>query len=172
MRHHERREAFERLLRCYLAPLRRLSWAYGRYPADREDLLQEITLALWTALPAFRGDASERTWLYRVAHNTAIGFVTRQKRREKHEAPGEPLDRPASSQDPERCAIDAQRRERLWVAVRALETTDRQVVILHLEGLPVGDIEAVTGLTAGSIATRLTRLRRKLAAAIQKGQEP
>ena len=32
----------------------------------------QIALGLWTALPQFRGDASERTWVYRVAHNTAL----------------------------------------------------------------------------------------------------
>ena len=78
----------------------------------------------------------------------------------------------ASGANPERSAIDAQQRERLWAAVRALAMPDRQVVILHLEGLSVADIEAVTGLSAGSIATRLTRIRHKLAASIQKGQEP
>jgi RNA polymerase sigma-70 factor (ECF subfamily) len=166
------RAAFERLLRTYLAPLRRLSWAYAREPADREDLFQEIALALWTALPSFRGDASERTWLYRVAHNTAIGFVTRRRRRAKHEEPGEALDRPASGVSPEQSAIETQQRERLWAAVRGLAMPDRQVVVLHLEGLSAGEIEAVTGLTAGSIATRLTRIRQKLAAAIQKGHEP
>jgi RNA polymerase sigma factor (sigma-70 family) len=172
MRLDEHRAAFERLLRTYLAPLRRLSWAYARETADREDLLQEVALALWTALPGFRGDASERTWLYRVAHNTAIGFVTRRRRREKHEAPGDVLERVASGANPERSAIDTQQREHLWAAVRALAMPDRQVVILHLEGLSVADIEAVTGLSAGSIATRLTRIRHKLAASIQKGQEP
>ena len=172
MRLDEHRAACERLLRTYLAPLRRLCWAYAREPADREDLFQEVALALWTALPSFRGDASERTWLYRVAHNTAIGFVTRRRRRAKHEEPGEALDGPVSGASPERSAIDAQQRERLWAAVRALGMPDRQIVILHLEGLSVGDIEAVTGLTAGSIATRLTRIRQKLAATIQKGQEP
>jgi RNA polymerase sigma-70 factor (ECF subfamily) len=172
MRHDKHREAFERLLGAYLAPMRRLAYAYARDGADREDLLQEIGLALWTALPSFRGDASERTWLYRVAHNTAIGFVMRQRRRAKHEEPGAAPDCPASGTSPEENAIDAQHRERLWAAVRALPMTDRQLVVLHLEGLTAADIEAVTGLSSGSIATRLTRVRQKLAASIQRGHEP
>jgi RNA polymerase sigma-70 factor (ECF subfamily) len=172
MRHDEHRAAFERLLGAYLAPLRRLAYAYARDGADHEDLLQEIALALWTALPSFRGDASERTWLYRVAHNTAIGFVTRHRRRAKHEEPGDAPDCPASGASPERNAIDTQQRDRLWAAVRALPMLDRQVVVLHLEGLSAADIEAVTGLSSGSIATRLTRVRQKLAASVRRGPEP
>lgn len=172
MRHDDQGAAFERVLRAYLAPLRRLAYAYARDAADREDLLQEIALALWTALPSFRGDASERTWLYRVAHNTAIGFTTRYRRRAKHEEPGDAPDAKASGASPEGNAIDAQRRQRLWAAVRALPMPDRQIVVLHLEGLSAADIEAVTGLSSGSIATRLTRVRQKLAATVQRGPEP
>ena len=40
-----------------------------RDPGEQEDLRQEIALGLWTALPRFRSDASERTWLHRVANN-------------------------------------------------------------------------------------------------------
>jgi RNA polymerase sigma-70 factor (ECF subfamily) len=107
-----------------------------------------------------------------VAHNTAIGFVARHRRRAKHEESGAAPDYPASGASPERNAIDAQRRERLWAAVRRLPMSDRQVVVLHLEGLSAADIEAVTGFSPGSIATRLTRVRQKLAASIHGGPEP
>ena len=172
MRHDDHRAAFERLIGGYLAPLRRLAGAYARDAADREDLFQEIALALWRALPGFRGDASERTWLYRVAHNTAIDFVTRGRRRQKHEQSGDLPDRQAAGATPEWSALDAERRERLWTAVRDLPMPDRQVVILHLEGLSAAEIEGVTGLTAGSIATRLTRVRHKLTAAVLGGSRP
>jgi RNA polymerase sigma factor (sigma-70 family) len=158
--------ACEDLLRRYAAALRRLAWSYEEDASARDDLLQEIALALWTALPRFRGDASERTWVYRVAHNTAISFVTSRKRR-SHEQPGEPLHEPVSTADPERAAIEQQHREHLWSAVQALPLCDRQVMVLHLEGLSATEIEAVTGLTAGAVATRLTRMRQKLAATIR-----
>ncbi|MEO5820633.1 MAG: sigma-70 family RNA polymerase sigma factor [Vicinamibacteraceae bacterium] len=171
MRHADRRATFDELLRRHLPALRRLVASYTRDAAGREDLVQEIALGLWTALPRFRGDASERTWLYRVAHNTAITHMTRHHRRASRERPGDLPEVPAPAATQESTAIDAERRERLWAAVGELPLVDRQIVVLHLEGLSAAEIEAVTGLSAGSIATRLTRTRQKLAASVRRQEE-
>ena len=161
--------AYEELLRQFAAPLRRLAHAYARSANEREDLFQEIALALWTALPAFRGDSSERTWLYRVAHNTAIRFTVKSTRRARQE---ERVDapEPVASANPERSAIDDQQRQLLWGAVHELPLADRQLVVLHLEGLSTADIQGVTGLSSANVATRLTRIRKKLTAAIREGE--
>ncbi len=67
--------------------MRRLAAVYVNDGRDREDLVQEIAVALWQAIPKFRGEASERTWLYRIAHNTAItasAKLWRRGRRKRH----------------------------------------------------------------------------------------
>ena len=71
---------------------------------------------------------------------------------------------------PESTVIVDQQRARLWAAVEELPLTDRQIVVLHLEGLSAGEIEAVTGLSAGNVATRLTRARQKLVARVRGGE--
>jgi RNA polymerase sigma-70 factor (ECF subfamily) len=169
--HADRRAAYEEFLRRHLPALGRLAWSYTRDAAQREDLVQEIAMELWTALPRFRGDASERTWVYRVAHNTAISYMTRHHRRASREQPGDLPDLPAPAASQESTAIGAERRARLWTAVGELPLVDRQIVVLHLEGLSAAEIESVTGLSAGSIATRLTRARQKLAAGIRRQEE-
>jgi len=165
----DRRTSYEDLLRRYVPALRRLARSYTREAAEQEDLLQEIAMGLWTALPNFRGDASERTWLYRVAHNTAISFMTGRKRRAQREQGGTP-ELPDPAVNPESTLIDDQQRARLWAAVAELPLTDRQIVALHFEGLSAAEIEAVTGLSAGNVATRLTRARQKLVARV-RGEE-
>jgi len=164
-----RRAAYEDLLGRYFPALRRLARAYAREAVDQEDLLQEIAMGLWIALPKFRGDASERTWLYRVAHNTAIRFVTGHKRRALREQVGKLPDSQTTSVNPESAVIDDQHRGYLWAAVEELPLTDRQVIVLHLEGLSAAEIETVTGLSAGNVATRLTRTRQKLVARVRGG---
>jgi RNA polymerase sigma-70 factor, ECF subfamily len=84
--------------------LLRLVWAYVPTTPDADDLFQEIAIALWKALPNFRQDCSERTYVCRVAHNTAISFVTSTKRRTQREKEPEEHEQeePISSMNPER----------------------------------------------------------------------
>lgn len=161
---------YEDLLQRYLQPLRRLAWSYARDGAEGDDLLQEIALALWTALPRFRGESSERTWVYRVAHNTGISFITGQKRRSAREQTVDSCVEPASRSNPETEAIDREKVRRLWGAIRDLPLPDRQIVVLYLEGLTAAEIEGVTGFSSGNIATRLTRIRHRLAIRL-RGEE-
>lgn len=163
----DQRSAYEDLLGRYISPLRRLAWSYEHQPAARDDLLQEIAMALWTALPRFRGDCSERTWVYRVAHNTAISFAAQRRRRDGREQPGEPEREPAVGALQEGNAIARERRERLRAAVQELPLAERQLIVLHLEGLSASEIEAISGVSAGAVATRLTRIRQRLAARLR-----
>jgi RNA polymerase sigma factor (sigma-70 family) len=60
---------FNALLATHGPSLARLAGSYARDPTEREDLFQEIAIAVWRALPRFRGECSERTFLFRIAHN-------------------------------------------------------------------------------------------------------
>ena len=147
------------MLELYSAPLRRLSAAYMPELSDRQDLFQEIALALWTSFPSFRAEASERTWVYRVAHNVALTCSAKRRRQQRTEEVMEPaIHDPAPPQDVRRLA--------LLNSVQQLEPVDRQLIVLHLEGLTAREIEEVTGMTANNIGVRLTRIRRKLASAL------
>lgn len=154
---------YEDLLERYAAPLRRLAWAYTRGGNEGDDLFQEIALALWTALPRFRGEASERTWVYRIAHNRALSFQGERRRRAWKEMPADHLPDPSPEGDSEAAAIGRQRRELLLETVRELPWPDRQMITLYLEGLSAAEMEAITGLSQGNVATRLTRIRQRLA---------
>jgi RNA polymerase sigma-70 factor (ECF subfamily) len=168
----DHRAAYEDLLRRYTRPLQRLAWSYEHDSAARQDLFQEIAMALWTALPRFRGDSSERTWVYRVAHNTAISFAASRQRRHAREQTHEQEREPSSSAPQEGAAIDRQQRDRLWAAVQELPIAERQIIVLHLEGLSASEIQAITGVSAGAVATRLTRIRQKLAAQLRNEEAP
>jgi len=164
----ERQAAFLRLFAQYAPALGRLAGAYANAPEDREDLVQEIAAALWQALPGYRGAASERTWLYRIAHNVAITATVKRRRRESREvAPEQARDGPPAGATAERHLLEDERRGMLLAAVRGLPPPDRQITLLHLEGLTGAEIAEVAGLAEGAVATRLTRIREKLRKAIR-----
>ena len=161
-------DRFSQLFETYQSALRRLVGAYVHNAADRDDLLQEIAVGIWQSLPGFRGDSSERTWIYRIAHNIAIRSTSRNRARNAREALLAADDEAPSG---DASAVDAlvanERRQALLSGIRELPVLDRQVVTLHLEGLSAAEIEEVTGVSQGAVATRLTRIRQKLAEYIQ-----
>jgi len=164
-----RRETFLRLFAQFGSAMRRLASVYVNDARDREDLVQEIAVALWQAIPKFRGEASERTWLYRIAHNTAITASTKLRRRGRTESAVDDLpDPPAESIHGDDHLIEAQKKGWLMVAIRELAAVDRQIVTLHLEELSYREIQEITGMTEGAIATRLSRIRELLAEQIRK----
>jgi RNA polymerase sigma factor (sigma-70 family) len=164
-----REDTFLRLIEQFEPALRRLAAAYLDREADREDLFQEIALALWQAIPRFRREASERTWLYRIAHNIAISSSAKAYRRGRAEGPiPETFEPPSSSANAEQAILRDESRRALLNSIRRLAATDRQMILLHFEGLSYKEIQEVTGLTEAAIATRLTRIRAKLKEEIRR----
>src|SRR5207253_11498892 len=103
--------AIDRVVREHAAVLERVAWGYVDNAPDRDDLMQEILTALWRALPRFRGDSSERTFVLRVAHNRGITFSIRRRRFQGLPEDGQ-LPDPAPLA--EQRLIEEQRRDRLF----------------------------------------------------------
>ncbi|HUA58127.1 MAG TPA: RNA polymerase sigma factor [Verrucomicrobiae bacterium] len=167
----ERNAIWLRLMEQYRAALWRLVQSYEADSGGREDLLQEIALGLWQAIPSFRGDSSERTWLYRIAHNTAISASVSRKRRSSREVELPESAEPRSTSElPDRALVRQEQREAMLAAIRELPAIDRQLIVLHLEGLSYREIEQIAGMSEGAIATRLSRIRDRLTATV-RGKE-
>ena len=153
---------FDRVLEEYGAAFRRLAMSYEHHRDLQQDLFQEIALAVWKALPSFRNQSSERTFLYRIAHNRAINHMSRT--RFPYGDVDLALSIPDPSPNPEQIAsVGADRRE-LQKRVAALPIGLRQVVVLALEGLENDEIAGVLGLSAGNVAVRLHRAKQRMLA--------
>ncbi len=148
------RARFSELMETFAGPIRRLCAAYAFSTADREDLFQDIFLAVWRALPGFRGDSSVRTWLYRIAHNVALTWQTRDRRRQSRETRLDEDIEAAVHVDLQRIALKQ--------AIAGMNPADRTVTLLWLEGLSAAEIEDVTGVKAATVAVRLSRIRKQL----------
>jgi len=156
-------DRFARVMQQYGPALSRLAFGYERLPSVREDLSQEIALAVWQALPHFRGECSERTFVYRIAHNRGLTHACR--RQPAHAAldelahPLEPIDpRP----HPEEQALNTHHRARLRSAIQRLPLSYRQVVMLMLEDLSHAEVAEILGISESNVAVRLNRARKAL----------
>ena len=149
----------EAVLREHGPMLARIAGSYESEPARRDDLLQEISVAVWRALPSWRGDASLRTFAARVAHNRAIDHLSREKRARGDELHEDHVDPDAN---PVQHAVAHQRRQDLLAAVRELPLGQRQVVVLALEGFSQREIGQALSLEENTVTQRLSRARRQL----------
>ena len=150
-------ERFAALLRQNRAALSRLAASHTRSASDRDDLLQDIAVALWLALPRFRGECAERTFLFRIAHNRCISYVVRRRELTSLD------DRVGEIPDPapgiEAQLSDVQQSQRLLHGIRQLPLAYRQVVVLALEGLDYREMAEVLGISDSNVGVRLNRAR-------------
>ncbi|MBC8011859.1 MAG: sigma-70 family RNA polymerase sigma factor [Burkholderiales bacterium] len=155
---------FERWLADHAAILHHVARGFAE-GADRDDLMQELLLALWRAAPVFRGDAQAATFVYRVAHNTALtwkraqtGYRRRVDRFEALTPPAEAASHPAGERE---------QLERIYAEVRKLPPLDRSLLLLHFDGVPYATMAEIHGLTEGNVGARLSRLKQKLITTLQ-----
>jgi len=150
---------FDRIVRAHGDALSRVAWGYVAGAADHDDLMQDILVAIWHALPRFRGASSERTFVFRIAHNRGCTFLARRR---DHE----PLTTDTPIADPrpgpDEALDEARRRELLARAVRTLPEALRQAVLLRLEGFSLSEIAALQATSEANVSVRLTRGRDRL----------
>lgn len=132
---------------------------------DRQDLMQELLLAVWKAIPAFRLEAQPSTFIYRVTHNAAM---TWQRTRRNYRRKVEQFNALGPVAEAGGVAPHAERLAALYAAIRALPPLDRSLILLSLDGLSYREMAVLHGLSEGNVGARLTRLRQKLAITLKE----
>jgi len=156
----ETERLFDRLLAENGSALSRLAASYTNSAADRDDLVQEIALAIWRALPHFRGECSERTFTFRIAHNRAVTYLTRRRAPEAEAVAA--IEVADKTPNPEAGLVRIQEGAQLRRAVHSLPLLYRQVVTLMLEGMEYDEMAQVLGISESNVGARLSRARQML----------
>jgi RNA polymerase sigma-70 factor, ECF subfamily len=149
---------YEQATDAYGSALGRLARAYELDPDARRDLLQEIHLQLWHSFASFDQRCSLRTWVYRVAHNVATGYVIRQSRVRNRLVSIEHIEAMPGS-DHELAASQTQALGRLSKLILRLKPLDRQIIVSYLEGMDASSIGEITGLSPANIAMKVHRIK-------------
>jgi RNA polymerase sigma-70 factor, ECF subfamily len=164
--------AFNEVVRHYDDRLRALAYRLLADRAAMDDALQEAYVKAFRALPGFREDAGLGTWLYQITYRACVDLQRREGRHRaaRPDASGgaDPGAADAAAADP---AATAAARTDLQRALAALPADQRAAVLLvDAEGLDYEAAATVLGVAAGTIASRLSRARAALRAALAEGE--
>ncbi|MEO0423880.1 MAG: RNA polymerase sigma factor [Pseudomonadota bacterium] len=156
--------ALDDVLREHGPMLARIAATYEADPMRREELVQEIVLAIWRSLQRFEGRSSVRTFIARIAHNRGVSHVGREVRRPQTFDHDEGVAHAVAgpSLDPAQQVHAEQTYDRLVAAVARLPLGPRQVISLALEGFDNGEIADALGISVNNVGVRLNRARRVL----------
>ena len=148
----------------FAGAIERLARGYEADPELRRDLVQDIHAQLWRSFAYFEQQCSQRSWVYRVAHNVAVSHMIARRRLKAETLSGlDDLENFPGADDVESSAAEADVATRLLATIHRLKPADRQVMLLYLEDLTAAEIGEVTGLSAGAVATRIHRIKAALA---------
>jgi RNA polymerase sigma-70 factor (ECF subfamily) len=162
------RGALETVLRAHARDLERLLVRLVGPGPDHEDLLQLTMIAAVSAFPRFRGEASVRTWLARIAVNVVREHIRRPERTRRvalELVPETAADEPAAD-----LTLDGRRRlERLYHHLGKLPAKQRIAFVLHVfDGRPLDEVAALMNAGLAATKSRVFLARRALVARARK----
>lgn len=154
-------------------------------PAEAEDLTQDIFLRALTALRKFqfKGEASFRTWLYRIAVNACINELRRRKRRYQWEGPsldevvettGGSLVRevPDLGRQPHEVIECRELQGVVQAIIQTLSPPHRAVIaLIDLEGVDYEEAARIIGCPLGTLKSRLARARQAFGRKLRRYSE-
>jgi RNA polymerase sigma-70 factor, ECF subfamily len=151
------KQEFIQLLNTHQRIIYKVCNLYMNNSTDREDLFQEVCLQAWKAIDSFKGESQFSTWLYRVALNTAITFIRKDKRKAPQTFVEElPEVEDKSSHEKEDQLIA------MYKAIEGLNKIDKALVMLYLEDFSYIEIGKIMGITPNNVAVKMNRLKVKL----------
>ncbi len=157
---------FAELFRRHSGMVWRLSIGFLGSAQDAEDMTQDVFFTAHRKLGQFKGEASFRTWLHRIATNRCKNELRRRSRRLR--TVDEPLEEAAAaatngSPGPEAVTVRGRSLQRLTRAMESLAPEDRRLLrLVELEHTPYREVASILGLSPGAVKMRVLRVRARL----------
>ncbi|MBR0054722.1 MAG: RNA polymerase sigma factor [Bacteroidales bacterium] len=152
----DKEHEFELLVRQHKRTIYTVCYMFSTNKDEIDDLFQEILIRLWNGFDQFEGRSSAKTWIYRVALNTAINQDRKERRRPQTVPLTVDID-PYEADNPQTQQIRI-----LYDRISRLDLIDRSLILLWLEGISYDEIGAIIGISPNNVGVRLTRIKEKL----------
>ncbi|SHL39988.1 RNA polymerase sigma-70 factor, ECF subfamily [Chryseobacterium carnipullorum] len=157
--------AFLKLVNQHKGILYKASRIYADSLEDREDLQQEILIQLWKSYRNFKGNSEFSTWMYRVAINTAITYLKKEKQRTSNQT-----DVPShfEVQNEDYNPAKDKQLEVFYRAVQELKALEKAIIFYFMEGMSHKEIGENLGLSEVNARVKLNRTKEKIQQIIKK----
>lgn len=149
---------FSRLLSSYGNLVSKLCLCYATSKEDLEDLKQDVWTNIWRGLHTFRNESEYSTWIYRICLNTCVSTFRRAVRRKnmmEEMLPELVLDNESTD--------NREEVETLYMIIASLNPIEKAMITMWLQELSYEEIASVTGLNRNTVATRIRRIKDKIA---------
>lgn len=123
---------------------------------DMQDLFQDILVNIWKSIRLFKGKSSIGTWIYRIALNTAISHLRKEKKQVPVVEITEEFNRLADENKPDEDL------EKLYESIEKLNDFDKSVILLYLDNKKHKEIAEILGIGVSNVGTQVQRIKAKL----------
>lgn len=149
-------QEFVAMIRTYERVIYKVCYMYTTPLTTLNDLYQEVVLNLWRAFGKFRHECKASTWIYRVALNTCISFIRKEKNIPEIVALTQVSDRAEETDEMETML------RQLYHLINRLGQLEKSIILLYLDEKSYEEIAEITGLTVTNVATKLNRIKEKM----------
>ena len=146
---------FETIYKTYWQKVFRLCMGYANDTDVAKDLAQETFIKVWKQLPKFRNESSIGTWIFRIASNTCLRQIQKDKKMPKSELPLEIKDDILDTNIEEDIQL-------LYQYISELKEVERIIISLELEDMNQKEIAEIVGLSEGNVRVKIHRIKEKL----------
>jgi RNA polymerase sigma factor (sigma-70 family) len=146
----------EEIVEAYAAMVRRIATVYERQPDGVDDLVQDVWIAVWHALPRLKDAENLKPYIARITQNICVTHVRRAIVRQTQSLTDT---LPDSAPPADEATGHAMTLARLIEAVRSLPDKLKTVISLYLEEMPVKDIALALGISESNASVRLHRAK-------------
>jgi len=157
----------ELLWQQYNKLIHRSLLSYEADPQLREDLAQNVFIALLSSADRMESISNVKAYLLRIVHNVAVTHINKEVRRSWVSLDHELID---GGENPEQLASSDSDSSQLLAAVRKLKLPYRQVMVLLLEDFSDLEIADILGISHSNVRVRINRAKSQLMSALHAAQ--
>lgn len=149
---------FTELIKLNQGILFKVSRTYCNGVICRDDLFQDILLELWKSYPTYDKKRKFTTWMYRVALNTAISQLRKDKGKKVYINQEIPVHITEDNEYNEK----NEREKILHKAINKLSKSEKSIIILYMDDYPYEEISDIIGISVTNVGVKINRIKKKL----------